>query len=1010
MLKPVSIFALDGAAASLAAATRQRIAATIGLEDLVQVRALSGGRWVEEVPDGKSAAALPPLSALADAIESVHERRQAPGSPLRNRDDISNRELVLIALSAAGPGRALMLELARQVRQLFSMRLSREFYTVEVLCLLPDLFAATVADDYGAAYSLLKLASAAMAEEPQSGAMKPLDAVWLVSSTNAQRVKFGKIEQSSEAYVEAMAGLLTLEPELSGALPGAFRPRSMDATFSSFGYAELLFPRDITVRRIEARLAAELVREKLLAASDKGIATARIDAKQFVVRDDFAVPMSRIGVEAGQSLFRAFRPKTLVTEKTRNAEEVITAVRAERKAHHETTHIKNLHGLAVQGEQTTKQFADLLAGVVDETIDTKGYPAAIRLLEAMLDPTPDIRSETGVAPRNLVTEINAATAVLDQRLKFTPGTSASDTKRKRIRDIDTLLADQKLVADVLTPFDALDDLGVDEVKQRAEEAARDREAELAAMQREKSELELDLPNVLFAEDRENNVARIAARDAEARRLAAETEEQEEQLRDLFAKRPRAEQELREALEEKNAFIRRRFFLAVFAIAAIYGIPFALGGLLEIPVLRELYQWGAANSSRVHWAVAIGAGLYAGYSVLQYLGSIAARVRAARQAVQRIADQIDGTDKAKNHAHNEELQFEYDIAHRNTMRGVLSRTREAAKKTLDALRVRQRELDELGESFASEAQSASIQSAGLLVSVIDDADVDAWYMRTAPERKLLFLEFFDGCVKRSASRHLPLDELRQRVARYAASAFDDVRDMTMAQAVSGPSAMATETTVAQRLKRLAEYSAPLMEIRDDDIPAQQAMQRDATLWLDSTDATFVALIRRRLYDAELKTPRDPLRVQALSRVLHYPAYAIGQIEYYRAQYDPVKHLESSDLPDLLPTEFVLTGPVRNAYEQVVLGRALGIIRLREDGQLGRVAGDVILGDSHLSAAQRLASSEATLLRELEGEIAPRLGVAQDVERDLRQLLDTLQPISSFDRNVIGALIKRYGSAF
>jgi hypothetical protein len=174
----------------------------------------------------------------------------------------------------------------------------------------------------------------------------------------------------------------------------------------------------------------------------------------------------------------------------------------------------------------------------------------------------------------------------------------------------------------------------------------------------------------------------------------------------------------------------------------------------------------------------------------------------------------------------------------------------------------------------------------------------------------------------------------------------------------------------------------------------------TLWADLADPAFASHIRRRLPDAQLKGAADPLRVNAVTRVLHYPAYVLAQIDYFRA------HAPSTGEPDLIPPELVLTAPVRAAYEQVLLGRATGILRLREDGHVVRASSNSVVGESHLRAAERLLTAEGTRLREeLQGELEPRLTIAADVERDLRELLDAqLTPI---DRNVLHGLLRRYG---
>jgi uncharacterized protein Yka (UPF0111/DUF47 family) len=927
MRKPVSILALDEASSSLAAAVQRRVAAMVALDDLVQWRPAGDGD-------------------LAATVQSIHAQRQRPDSPLRLREDISTRELVLLIVSSAGPAAGTVLDVARSVRELYDMRRLAEFYTLEILCLLPELAGSS---DAGGAYSLLKRASAI---EP-----KPFDAFWLLDATNGNRVKFGSLEQAGESYAEAIAGALTFEPELSGAM-ASHRPRDMHATFSSFGYAELFFPREAALRRLEPRLATELIRTKLLAPA-AAPSQPRLAAKQFLVREEFAAPLARIGIEAGQSLFNRFRPKTLVTEKTRNAEELIAAVRNELKVHRDTTHLQNLETLARQGEQTASDFAVLLARVIDETLDRDDYASATRLLDALLDPLPDLRSGSEVGLRTLVTEINTATAALDARVRFTPNATASDAARRRVRELDELLEDQRLVADTLAPLHAA--------------------GQLEALEKERDELTRGLPDLLFAEEKENNAARNAARDAEAARLRSETLAHEQQLRELFAEKPRAEQTLRELLEERRAFIWRQILWALFGAVAMYGLPYAF----------EL---------RATWQPLPVLGIFAIGACIRYATTIAPRLRAAREHLQRVREQIDATDKATGSAHNEELQFEYDVAHRRATIATLRRTRELARQTLDGLRERVHELEQLAESWVP----PSIASGGLSIAIIDDADVDAWYERTAPDRKLLFLEFFEVCVTRSRSRYLPLAELQQRLAAFAASAFDGFRKLTFAQAAG----LAPEPKRAQRLKRFADSCAPLIELRDD-YEAEKAMQRDTTLWIDPSDPSFVSLVQRRLPDAYAKPPLDPLRVHALSRVLHFPGYLLGQVDYFRAQYDPEQHPESAAVEDLLPVSLSLTGAVRHAYEQLLLARAVGVLQLRTDGKLGRVAGDVIVADSHLAAAHHLASADGAALRlDLERELEPRLTIAAEVERDLRDLANGTPAVSAFDRGLLETLISRY----
>ncbi len=967
MHKPVSILALDDVSTALAEAVQKRVAARSGLDDLVQSRSLAAG------------------AELADTVLSIHAQRQRPDGPLRARDDISTREMVLLVLSAAGPARTTVLDTAERVRRLFEMRRLSPFFTIEILCLLPEVIAGSSSADYAAAYGLLKTLNAAE--------RSLFDAVWLLDATNASRVKFGALDAARDAYADAIAGMLTLDPEMSGALPGV-HPRGMPPVFSAFGCAELVFPREVALQRVERRFAKELLATVILAgchpepaqrgegppaagadvANDRGsfaVSAAQDDkfspilrAKQIVVGDAFAKPLERIGVDAGQSLFQKFQPKTVVTERTRNAEELIAAVRGELKVHRDGAHLQHLERLARQGEQTAGELAALVAGVVDETLDRSGYAQAIDLLEALLDPLPELRPDADLSPRNLVTELTAATATLDRRLAFLPNTAASDGARRRVRELATLIHDQKLVADAVSSIGAVT---------RIEE-----------LEREQSALLRQIPELLFAEERENSAARSAARDAEAERLAADTLAREQELRDLFTQLPRVEQNLREALEERRLWMWKQVLRAATGVAALYAIPFLFGVL-------------GPNLERVTWAAMTGLGIFGLAAAVRYVTIILPRVREARELLARIRAQIEATDKVKNAAHNEELRYEYDVALRRTTLGVLGRTRELAKLTLDALRERRGALEQMLASFAP----VSIATTGLAFPIIDDGDVDAWYERTGDERKPLVREF---PIRRSESRHLPLDVLRTRIESYAATAFAGFRMMTIGAAA----ALAPEPELLRRLRRFVEASTPLIELRDDDLPAQQAMQRDTTLWLDTGDATFASLLRRRLPDAHVKPAPDGLRVQALSRVLHFPGYVLGQIEYYRAQFAAAEAADNADDPDLLPLDLALSSTVRAAYEQVLLGRALGVIEI-QDGQL--VSSAAVLGDTHLAAAERLASPEAVSTRKtLDVALAPRLSVAGDVERDLRQLMGGPGPFSPLDRGILGALVKRYASEF
>lgn len=929
MLKPVSILALDDLVAPLAFAVQQRVAAHHGLEDLVQARTVGDD--------------------LAQTIQSIHAQRQRPDSPLRVRDDVSSRELILVMAAAAGPARTALVETTRRIREIYETRRHASFFSVELLCLLPETCGAMAAEDYAAAYALLKALSAEEA--------KPFDEVWLLDATNGRRVKFGALDTALATYADAIAGALTYEPEMSGALPG-IHPRGMHPTFSSFGYASLVFPRETALQRVEPRFAAQLIWDRLLNGDTPS--RAQLAAKQFMAGDGVAMPLSRIGVEAGQSLFRRFQPKTQVNERTRSADELIAAVRGELQAFRDSTHLRNLETLARQGEQTRSELTALLARTVDEALDRDGYEAALALLDALLDPLPELRAEAELAPRNLVTEMRSATSALDTRLRLAPDTAASDAARKRVRALETLIADQQLVADTT--------------------AASGAASQLEEMEREKASLLAHIPELLFAEERENNAARSAARDEEAARLAVETEASEQALRELFAQLPGAEQALRDALETRKTWLWRQLFTAAAGIAAFYAIPFLFDVL-----------W--PNLANITSSAITAAGAFTVVTAFRYFTRIVPLVRDARERLARLRSHIATADAAKNVAHNAELQFEYDVTHRRTTLRVLREVHQVAGETALAVRTRKQALEELAATFVP----VSIAASGLSLVVVEDAEVDAWYERTVDDRKPFVREFPIG---RAQSRHLPLEEVRQRITSHAAAAFAEFRKLTLAGAASS---VANPEKLAQRLKRFTDTAAPLIELRDDDLPAQRVMQRDCTLWIDTTDAHWLAALQRRFPDAQVK-PSDALGVHALTRVLHYPGYVLGQIDYYRVQYEAANVPDGADDADLVPPDLLIGASVCDAYERVLLARATGVLAGGENGVL--LFPDLVLGDSNLTAARTLAAPESESVRaQLETALAPRLEIAGDVRRNLRQFRDS-SPLTPLDRNVLNVLLKRY----
>jgi len=227
------------------------------------------------------------------------------------------------------------------------------------------------------------------------------------------------------------------------------------------------------------------------------------------------------------------------------------------------------------------------------------------------------------------------------------------------------------------------------------------------------------------------------------------------------------------LETRRTWLWQQLFIAIAGVAAIYAIRFV---------------WRAQPG----WVMPLALALFAIVTGIRYVTRIVPLVRDARERLARLRSQIETADETKNAAHNAELQFDYDLTHRRTAIRVLRATHDAAKEMLDALRAQREQLGALAASFAP----PPIAGGRLSLSVVDDEEVDAWYARTIDDRKPFAREF---PIRRSESRRLAIDEIRQRVVAYAASAFASFRKLTLATAASSLADSMTRSSSAYMAK-------------------------------------------------------------------------------------------------------------------------------------------------------------------------------------------------------------------
>ncbi len=270
----------------------------------------------------------------------------------------------------------------------------------------------------------------------------------------------------------------------------------------------------------------------------------------------FALPLSRIGVEGGQSLFRRFQAKTRVNERTRSAEEILAAVRGELQAFRDSTHLGNLQTLAKQEEQTASAITPRCSPrTVDESLDRDELRLGLgKLLEALVDPLPELRPDAELSPRNLVTSCAPPRRRSTHGCASPPNTSSSDAARARVRELETSIEDQQLIADT-------------HAASRCGAAAR------GAGAGEGGAAAAGAGDDLRGGAGEQRGPRGGARSGDGAARRRRRERASRSCESCSRNSRVRSRRLREALETRRAWLWQQLIIAIAGVAAIYGIGF-----------------------------------------------------------------------------------------------------------------------------------------------------------------------------------------------------------------------------------------------------------------------------------------------------------------------------------------------------------------------------------------------------------------------------------------------------
>ena len=1050
-IKPITVIALDPHAAAFCDGVQSRIEYDFGRRGrLTQMRAL--------VVDGNSLRFEDNLSAVADTgfdlkdarngtrrtkpeeatnlfdsstaslepalIELLSATRKAAEIETASAEavEVTGPHVIYLVLSSCDPfASGVALRLAHLIRWLCAIRFSVEAFSLEAVVLLPEMFEHAEPLDYSAAYALLKkldISATAGIDITAKLHEAPFHFCWLLDGRRSYAEYVGSLADSLDSYSDAFAGFLTSEPERSGALI-THNVRGKKPAYSTFGHGELFFPAETAIARLSATLGRDIITLAFLVEATPNREKKRkivLGAKQFVLSADYTSTLEGLKRDKGAEIWRNFAPSPEVREV--HHREVVNELRRRRDEFERDALLNFQQTLEVRSEQIWAEMEKLLDLEIERHADAtpQGLHDALGLIDMLTDPSVALQSDAITdRPQNLVTEQRGAEGTLDSQLGIAASNERTDALLDEINDLRSQLDGLRTTLRLL-PASANESGDQEAPEDKSHETEADsaspdanREKALAEVKQIKERItaaSTEYKSVINHEDQINRRARFEAiervRAATAQAIiAAETK-----VGETGDKLSKARLTLEELQEARRQFARR-YFIWYPSIALV--VAFVIPGLLSIagiapgPALWSFYVASAGDV--VLWTAVILA-IYCIVVGIWFATGVNRRFAGASNEVEALRRSLKHDTIQLVRAHNDELRLEYELYAQQMSVEILLHLIEAARLKAQQIRETLRTLDATRTELIEQRERAVPAFSRMRRSVLQAAEIDAYYRRTIPDVSRQAESFAREQVKRSQVSRIPLEEFRARLGDFTIQYFKRLEGLSIEDVLLREPELISPDTADQRLRELNVASQPLLQLSDVDSNRDKLSQRDVTLWVDLGDREDV-LVKYRKFCPEVtvRSHEDKRALRVLTRFLYFPAYFLGQIDYFRICYDRDSEKDADSLPDLIPSEMGLSGDVRRALEQLLLGIALGLVGQREGGNYHLVQGNKPLrGASRMQIAEELATgfTSVQLYKELcetvkrgasdnnfvYDKLAEFQKTATDLERDEDEVLQTL----------------------
>ncbi|HEY0408077.1 MAG TPA: hypothetical protein VGC89_20235 [Pyrinomonadaceae bacterium] len=1069
-LKPMTILALDPHAAAFCAAVRGRLARDFGARGrLIQTHVLiNDGQTLrfesdlDSVADPRfdlQAARAEAQRMTADEAHALFERERANLEPplinmletgrnateidaaRRENIDIVRQRMIFLLFSSSDPfARGVALDLTRQIRWLFATRFSQEQFFLQAVVLLPGLFEKAEPPDYAATYDLLKKLDYSISEGLFVTALlknvSPFEGCWLLDGSNARGDKIGSLAEKLDSYSDAFVGFLTAEPEMSGALLGTRVSRGKTPAYSAFGHGELYFPVETMLRRLSSALASDIITRAFLAEEPPRADTGRqllLAAKEFVLSADYGREIDGLEKrDKGGAIWEGFKPRVELREGM-TQEHVSELQRLHAKFERET--LPGLQRLLLtRSEEVKAKLEELVDTQVRQRANSTpdGLTQAAELLETMTDAAIALRRDVlGERPQNLVTAQRELAGYLDQRLGVTPDHTQTEALLDRVQELRSRLfalqTTLRLTATVPRQSRATEQsksapaaqaeaggeasgISAEEKKSLNPEEERQRLGEeIADAEHELDVACSDYQHAIIAEDRMAYQLRHEASKQVREKKAQATAAAEQEVITVGAQLREARRVLDELQQERRQFLMRNFVVnPLAAVLLLFGVPF-LAALADFGPARAAVNYFWEHLSNFLLGLLIIALVYAAIMLYLFMVGINRRVNEARNQVKQLESGQRTAVVQLTRARDDQLRLEYQLYEQNIRIDTLNHLIEAVRRRAQEIKETLAALVAMRDAFDLEHKEAAPLSSATRRPVLSASDIDAFYEKRRAETQLDVGTFVRDFERAEALR-IAMSEFKAKLETFARSRFERLRSLTIEDVLLREPELLAPENATRQLRELDDAAEPLVQLREIGIDDDHFAQRDVTLWAGAEEhEQLLARYRQICPNATARPSEDERTLRALTRCLNYPAYFLGQIDYYRACYDRTHDKETTTLPDLIPAEYGSGAEVQRAHEKLLLAIALGLVLKKEGGGYGFAGtSDGSFGLDRKVIAEQLATefNSQRLYADLCERVEAHATDHQVIHQKLVAFLDSSSDLNPAELDIMNSLLRKY----